>query len=109
MYELRTSLHIQGSKEINGEVLPVILNTIQQQSNHSGRPLKLELGKPTIMQDTMTLMLVATRPLFRLNFPTSPASIYVALLLCRWERLRGQRMRVPLGGKVGETPGALPK
>ena len=68
-YKFVTSLHIQGMKGVNGKVLPIILETISKENNNSGRPLQLELGKPTIMQEVIKLVLVvvAARLLHRLS------------------------------------------
>ena len=62
LYDLCTSLPIQDQKEINDQVLPAIISTIEKENNHSGRPLQLWLGKPTIIQETIKLELLAARP-----------------------------------------------
>ena len=72
-YNIRTPLPIQDYKEISEEVLPIILNIIEKESSHSGRPLQLHLGKPTTMQAGIKLVLVAVRPLHRHSCPTSPS------------------------------------
>ena len=46
-YNLSTPLQTEDSKEINDEVVPVIIGVIRLQNSHSRRQLHISLGLPS--------------------------------------------------------------